>query len=464
MTNASARGRSVPTSLEQATGVETPKQVVFRDSIAAIAWKTLIAVVVSVGGLATARAGAQPDPTAVIDVHVHADPVADYGVTGFGPVPTICSDNVGITRLGWDPRTPFRFPTSTCRGPRWPASRTDDDLRRTTLATLARHNARAVVMGEPDVVDAWRSAAPGRVLPAVSVFRDSAGPDGRPLLRDIAELRRLVLAGRVEVFAEVGPQYAGMSPADSALDPYFALAEELDVPVGLHLGEGPPGGPNVPGYKHYRVALGNPLLLEPVLVRHPKLRLYVMHFGSPFVDDMIAMLFAYPQLYVDVSQNDWGFPRAHFLGQLRRLVDAGFSQRILFGSDQMIWPQAIDLSIETIESADFLTSQEKRDILHDNAVRFLRLDARRPAAAIPGRRRAAHDSADRGAARPSDDEGRSAAERRPYAATRPSRTSDEVMDCAASEIVARASFNLLGRVRGSSASGRSHRWRKGRRV
>jgi hypothetical protein len=175
-----------------------------------------------------------------------------------------------------------------------------------------------------------------------------------------------------------------MSPADSALDPYFALAEELDVPVGLHMGEGPPGGPNVPGYQQYRVALGNPLLLEPVLVRHPKLRLYVMHFGSPFVDEMIAMLFSYPQLYVDVSQNDWGFPRAHFLAQLRRMVDAGFSQRILFGSDQMIWPQAIDLSIETIESADFLTAQQKRDILHDNAVRFLRLDAR-PTPTVPRR-------------------------------------------------------------------------------
>ena len=374
--------------------VERPKQVARREMMAAIARRTLIAVVMSVG-IAAPQAGAQSGAGAVIDVHVHADPVADYGITGSGPVPTICSDNVGITRLGWDPRTPFRFPISTCRGRRLPASRTDDELRRATLATLARHDARAVVMGEPSVVDAWRAAAPGRVIAAVSFFRDSTGADGRPLLRDIAELRRLVVAGRVAVFAEVGPQYAGMSPADSALDPYFALAEELDVPVGIHMGEGPPGGPNVPGYEHYRVALGNPLLLEPVLVRHPKLRLYVMHFGSPFVDDMIAMLFSYPQLYVDVSQNDWGFPRAHFLAQLRRLVDAGFGQRILFGSDQMIWPQAIDLSIETIESAGFLTSQQKRDILHDNAVRFLRLDDRRPAPANPGRRGAPHDSVDR---------------------------------------------------------------------
>jgi uncharacterized protein len=47
--------------------------------------------------------------------------------------------------------------------------------------------------------------------------------------------------------------------------------------------------------------------------------------------------------------------------------------RARLGSDQMIWPHAIDLAIETIESADFLTPQQKCDIPHDNAVRFLRL-------------------------------------------------------------------------------------------
>ena len=115
-------------------------------------------------------------------------------------------------------------------------------------------------------------------------------------------------------------------------------------------------------------------LLEDVLIRHPKLRIYVMHFGSPFVDDMIALLYSYPQVYVDVAQNDWGFPRKHFHSQLRRLVDAGFGKRIVFGSDQMIWPDTIALAIETIESADFLTVEQKRDIFYNNAARFLRLD------------------------------------------------------------------------------------------
>ena len=49
----------------------------------------------------------------------------------------------------------------------------------------------------------------------------------------------------------------------------------------------------------------------------------------------------------------------------------------MFGSDQMVWPEAIGLAIEGIESADFLTAEQKRDIFYNNAVRFLRLDEKR---------------------------------------------------------------------------------------
>jgi hypothetical protein len=39
----------------------------------------------------------------------------------------------------------------------------------------------------------------------------------------------------------------------------------------------------------------------------------------------------------------------------------------------MIWPEAIERAIESIESAEFLSQAQKRRILHDNAARFLRL-------------------------------------------------------------------------------------------
>jgi len=45
----------------------------------------------------------------------------------------------------------------------------------------------------------------------------------------------------------------------------------------------------------------------------------------------------------------------------------------MFGSDQMRWPEAIGMAIEGIESASFLSQEQKRDIFYDNAARFLRL-------------------------------------------------------------------------------------------
>jgi hypothetical protein len=45
----------------------------------------------------------------------------------------------------------------------------------------------------------------------------------------------------------------------------------------------------------------------------------------------------------------------------------------MFGSDQMVWPETIEYGIRVIEEAPFLSDQQKRDILYNNAARFLRL-------------------------------------------------------------------------------------------
>jgi hypothetical protein len=54
-------------------------------------------------------------------------------------------------------------------------------------------------------------------------------------------------------------------------------------------------------------------------------------------------------------------------------IQAGFGKRVMFGSDQMVWPQAIERAIEGVESAPFLSPDQKRDIFYYNAARFLRL-------------------------------------------------------------------------------------------
>ena len=296
-------------------------------------------------------------------MHLHAELLSEFG--GGGP---ICINDGQVRLSGWDPRGPLSLDRLIKCDATVASPATDEGVMRETIDLLERYNIRGVTAGPLDLVSRWHAAAPDRIIPALPFTDRDVSP---------SDYRKLHGEKRFAVFAEITAQYRGLLLSDSVYNAYFALAEELDIPVGVHLGEGPPGGAHFLGGGEapsgYRVSLGSPLQLEPILIRHPRLRIYVMHFASPFVDEMIAMLYSHPQLYVDIAQNNWGFPRAHFYSQLKRLIDAGFEERILFGSDQMIWPKTIEVAIRTIETAPFLNQKQKRDIMYNNAARFLRL-------------------------------------------------------------------------------------------
>ena len=194
---------------------------------------------------------------------------------------------------------------------------------------------------------------------------------------DIAWLTGEVKAGRIKALGEVEPEFLGMSPADPRMEPYWQLAEQFDLPIGIHMGPGPPGvayeSSPVP-FKSpaFRMAMGDPLLLEDVLLRHKRLRLFVMHAGWPRLESMIALMYAHPGVYVDVAalQSQALVPRAAYYRHLRGLIDAGFGKRIMFGSD---FPDQVGPGIDAISGAEFLSTEQKADILCNNSARFLRL-------------------------------------------------------------------------------------------
>ncbi len=254
------------------------------------------------------------------------------------------------------------------------------------LATMDSLNVRAAVfIGTSASLGAERSLNPAKLIPALTLPCDkgrlptSGAPcfaDGKEF-PDLAELRAAIVKGDVRALGEINAQYMGIAPNDPRIEPYFALAEELDIPVGIHLGIGAPGvaypGPGFPPSKspNYSGLAGDPRLLEPVLLRHPKLRLYVMHAAWPFTAEMTYMLYMHPQLYVDVSVLQYAIPRPAYYRYLRELVEAGFGARIMFGSDGSA--RRLKEGIAAIMEAEFLTPEQKRAILHDNAAKFLRI-------------------------------------------------------------------------------------------
>ena len=193
----------------------------------------------------------------------------------------------------------------------------------------------------------WASALdaaqflPGLVFPCADGRAPITGRpcfDGGTELPDVTWLSGELKAGRIKAFGELSPQYLGLSPADPRMEPYWQLAEQFDLPIGIHMGPGPPGiaydASPVP-FKSpaYRMAMSDPLLLEEVLLRHKRLRLFVMHAGWPQLERMIALMYAHPTVYVDVAALQALMPRPAYYRHLRGLVEAGFGKRIMFGSD-----------------------------------------------------------------------------------------------------------------------------------
>jgi predicted TIM-barrel fold metal-dependent hydrolase len=252
---------------------------------------------------------------------------------------------------------------------------TDAERQALTLENMRRHNVvLGLVSGPDEAMARMRAAAPDRIWAGAFLGDDPGVP-----LAPLAELRSQFASGALRVMAEIGAQYHGLDPSDPWFEPYLALAEELDIPVGIHTGLAPPGTP-YGCCREFSVALGNPALLEPMLKRHPKLRVWLMHAGWPYLQETKAILYMYPQVYADVAVIDWIIPRAEFHEYLGALMTAGLGDRLMFGSDQMLWPEAIGLAIEGVDSAAFLSDAQKRAIFHDNAARFLRLDGSRPTA------------------------------------------------------------------------------------
>lgn len=300
----------------------------------------------------------------IIDIHVHSSKV------GTNPRPDMCLWFLE-EMPGTDPKTGMTFSTAgNCVDP-LKAAKSDAELKAAFIETINRLNITAVTFGNAGVLHSWYNAAPDRIIPGIG-FRDSTAIT-------VQAMRDSLSNGFYKIMSEVSPQYVGLSPSDMSLDPYFAIAEELGIPVGIHMGTGGNGSTNINGSK-YRADVGNPLMLEDLLHRHPKLRVWVQHVGYPFIDELIAIMGYNAYVFCDLSGFIWSYPQEEINMVIKRLVQAGFSKRIMYGTDFMAYPKMIEASIGVIQNASYLTEEQKRDILYNNAARFLRINELKPTA------------------------------------------------------------------------------------
>ena len=161
----------------------------------------------------------------ILDVHLHAMAAND-----FGPPPVAnCAEQ--LIYLPRDPREPYGIDQFAACGSKLSSPLTNDDLMRRTFDVMERYNVVGVASGPIEVVTRWRAAAPGRIIPALI--------SGGEVPLD--SIRTWSGEGTIRVLGELTFQYAGLAPNDSLPESYYALAEQLDLPVGVHFRLGPPG-------------------------------------------------------------------------------------------------------------------------------------------------------------------------------------------------------------------------------
>jgi len=300
------------------------------------------------GGLAAANAPRKP----IIDVHMHA-----YPATMKLPVPIV------------NPITGAKSSIVT-----------GADHLTACLEQMRRYNiVKGVVSGgDGDRLQAaydWHDRDPARIVTGAGI----RGSDDTPL-PPLDTLRRAFASGKLKVLGEITAQYAGLSISDPKYDPYLALAEEFDAPVAIHLGTMPAGTTFDPCCRSARAGFGHPETVEGALNKHPKLRVNLMHSGWPYIEEAEAMMMLYDNVNIDTGALSWLLPLPAFHDYLRRLVDAGFGKRVMFGSDHMYWPDGIGLAVEHVEAATFLTEEQKSDIFYNNAAAFYKLAPAAPVA------------------------------------------------------------------------------------
>ncbi|MGE5242854.1 MAG: amidohydrolase family protein [Betaproteobacteria bacterium] len=239
---------------------------------------------------------------------------------------------------------------------------------------------------ERGVISGPATAARAAVALDPAVLIGGAADGAGSLLPPVPELRADFQAGRLAVLGEIDAAWDGEPLTTARLKAYWTLADSIGMPVALFTGVAPPGTQKA--FPHYRVELGRPGQIEPILAAYPRLRVNLMQAGWPYREETIALMHEHQEVYADLGNliGNPTIPREEFYHYLRALIRAGLGDRIMFGSGLTLeeWPAQIGKLVAVIQEAPFLTAEERDKIFFHNAARFLRLD---PATRTPRRPR-----------------------------------------------------------------------------
>ena len=123
------------------------------------------------------------------------------------------------------------------------------------------------------------------------------------------------------------PALAGFDPSDRTIWPLYEKAQQMGLPILLHMGAHPD--------PRARLEYSLPLLIDRVAQAFPALKLVIAHLGHPWQRECAIVVRKHPNVYADIS-GVWVRPWQGWQA-LVTMVEWGVEGKLLFGSDFPLW-------------------------------------------------------------------------------------------------------------------------------
>jgi predicted TIM-barrel fold metal-dependent hydrolase len=191
-------------------------------------------------------------------------------------------------------------------------------------------------------------------------FRALAGLDPTEGMRGVRELEKAV---REDGFigAHFYPHWFELPPDHAKWYPFYAKCVELDIPVQLQVGQSMIYDPSYP-----RRSVGRPIALDAVACDFPELTLVGIHVGIPWTDEMIAMAWKHPNVYIGCDAHSPKYWPASFV----QFINSYGQDKVIFGTDfPVLQFERTRAEIEALG----LRPEAKRKLLRENARRLYKL-------------------------------------------------------------------------------------------
>lgn len=154
------------------------------------------------------------------------------------------------------------------------------------------------------------------------------------------------------------PHWFDLAPDHAKYYPFYAKCVELGVPYQLQVGQSMIYAP-----EHRTRSVGQPITLDAVACDFPELKLIGIHVGIPWHDEMIAMAWKHPNIFIGSDAHSPKYWPESFI----RYLNSYGQDKVIFGTDFPVLDFA--RTLKEIEGLG-LKPDVLRKFLRDNVIRI----------------------------------------------------------------------------------------------